>query len=144
MKPRRWLAYTVEVNDLLPCFEEIVDRFEQSQIPLDGTFGSNTTPGHEVPGLLIALGPAVEPRRLDEVVSLLTGLGKLFLIIHDEATHSKYIGIGALNLNSEPVVAISEPLRALLRRPDATASELSKALAASPRVHLFAAGGGKE
>src|SRR5262245_581934 len=141
MKPRRWLAYTVEVNDLLPCFETIVDRFEKSQVPLDATFGSNSTSGQQVPGLLIAFGPAVEPQRLHEVVGLVTGLGRLFLIVHDEATHSKYIGIGALNLNNEPVVAMTDALRALLGSPDATAADLRKALAGSPRVHLFDAGG---
>lgn len=140
MKPRRWLAYTVEVNDLPPCFEEIIGRFEQSDVPLDATFGSNTEPGRQIPGLLIAFGPAVEPQRLHEVVSLLAGLGKLFLVVHHEATHSKYIGIGALNLEGEPVVAMSEALLALIRRPDTSASDLCKAVASAPRVHLFAAG----
>jgi hypothetical protein len=140
MKPRRWLAYTVTVNDLLPCYEELITRFEQSEVPLDSTFGSNTEPGCQIPGLLVAFGPAVEPQRLEEVVSLLAGLGKLFLVIHHEATHSKCIVIGALNLEGEPVVAMSESVLALIRRPDASASDLCKAVAESPRVHPFAAG----
>jgi len=144
MKPRRWLAYTVEVNDLLPCFESIVDRLEGSEIPLDGTFGSNTLPGVDVPGLLIAIGPSVEPQHLLEVLSLLRGLGQAFLVVHEEATHSKYIGVGALNLNNEPVVAVSDELLALIRRPDATAADLCQAMAAAPRIHVLAGRGEQE
>ncbi len=34
MKPRRWLAYTIEVNDRLPEYSQIVDRSDpQSRNP---------------------------------------------------------------------------------------------------------------
>jgi hypothetical protein len=107
MKPKKWLAYTIEVNDLLPAYEQIIARFEESDIPLDGTFGSNTTAGHVAPGILLAIGPAVEPARLAEVILLLSELGQLFILVHDEASHNKVILIGALNLSGDKVTAIT-------------------------------------
>jgi hypothetical protein len=44
MKPRRWVGYWIALNDLLPDAQEILDRFERSEIPLDDTFGSSSDP----------------------------------------------------------------------------------------------------
>jgi hypothetical protein len=134
MKPRRWLAYNIEVNDLLPQYSEIVDRFEQSDIPLDGAFGSNTEWGSEVPGLLVAVGPAVEPKRLLDIVALLDGLGQLFVTINHEGEHSKVIAIGALNLKREPIAAITEDMIATLSRPNATSHSMIEAIKSAPKV----------
>jgi len=139
MKPRRWLAYTVEVNDLLPCYEDLLERFETSEIPLDGAFGSNTSDGREVPGLLLAVGPAVEPERLIEILELLHGLGQLFLVVNEDGPHGKSIAIGALNLNGDSVVAVTGELLGEIRRPGATSTELRMAIEAAPQVRVFAA-----
>lgn len=138
MKPRRWLAYTVEVNDLLPSYERIVDRFEQSDVPLDGTFGSNTLAGVELPGLLLAIGPAVEPARLAEVVDLLAGLGQLFVLVCDEPIHDKCILVGALNLEHDAVTAVAGDVLATIMDPDATAADLCDAVARAPKVLVLA------
>jgi hypothetical protein len=137
MKPRQWLAYTVAVNDLLPAYEQIVDRFESSDVPLDGAFGSNTTAGLELPGLLLAIGPAVEPVRLTEVLHLLAGFGQLFVLVHDDGEHDKLILIGALNLNGEAVTAIAGDVLATIKRPDATADDLRRAIEDAPKVHVL-------
>ena len=142
MKPRRWLAYTVEVNDLLPAYEQIVDRFEPSEVPLDGTFGSNTLAGVELPGLLIAVGPAVEPARLAEVVDLLAGLGQLFVLICDEDMHDKCILVGALNLEGDAVTAIKGEVLRTIMDPDATANDLRDAVERAPKVHVLGASHG--
>jgi hypothetical protein len=44
VRPRRWLGYFVSLNDLHPRAEEMLDRFEQSEIPLWDTFGSSSEP----------------------------------------------------------------------------------------------------
>src|SRR5262245_42835819 len=116
MKPRRWLAYTIELNDLLTTYEEILNRFERSDVPLDGTFGSNTTAGLELPGLLLAIGPSVEPARLREVVDLLDGLGQLFVLVHPDGVHEKVILIGALNSRGEAVTALAGEVLATVTR----------------------------
>lgn len=134
MKPRRWLAYTVEVNDLLPAYEQIVDRFEPSEVPLDGTFGSNTLAGVELPGLLLAIGPAVEPARLAEVVDLLAGLGQLFVLVCDEDMHDKCILVGALNLEGDAVTAVAGEVLATIKDPDATVADLHTAIERAPKV----------
>jgi hypothetical protein len=85
-------------------------------------------------GLLIAIGPAGEPERLGEVLRLVEGSGQVFLIVHDEASHNKVILIGAMNLETEPFVAITDELLGLVRRPGATAAELLKAIGAAPKV----------
>lgn len=134
MKPRRWLAYNIDVNDLLPQYSQIIDRFEPSDIPLEGAFGSNTEPGSKVPGLLLAVGPGVEPERLLEIVVLLSGLGQLFLAVHDSAVHSKVIDIGALNLDKRPIVAITKNLVAVLSESNATSHSMIRAIDAAPKV----------
>jgi hypothetical protein len=134
MKPRRWLAYTIEVNDLVPSYEDIVDRFERSDVPLDGTFGSNTVSGVEMPGLLVAVGPAVEPARLAELVDMLAGLGQLFVLVDEEPIHDKCILIGALNLEHVAVTAIAGDVLAVVRDPGATAADLHRAIAHAPKV----------
>ncbi|HEY1372054.1 MAG TPA: hypothetical protein VGH50_06255 [Candidatus Binatia bacterium] len=139
MKPKKWLAYTIEVNDLLPAYEQIIARFEESDIPLDGTFGSNTTAGHVVPGILLAIGPVVEPARLAEVILLLSELGQLFILVHDEASHNKVILIGALNLSGDKVTAITGDVIATIMRKDATAEALLRAIERAPKVHVIAA-----
>jgi hypothetical protein len=139
MRPRKWLAYTIEVSDLLPIYEQIVDRFERSDVPLDGAFGSNTTTGFVLPGVLIAVGNAVAPCRLAEVIGLLSGLGQLFVLVHDDGEHDKVIAIGALNLNGEPVTAVAGDVLATIMRPDATAAELRQAIASAPKVHVLGA-----
>lgn len=138
-KPRRWLAYTIELNDLLPNYSEILDRFEASDIPLDGAFGSNTERGTTMPGLLLAIGPGVEPARLLEVCELLEGLGQLFLRIYGEGEHSKGILIGALNLFHDPVVAIGDRLLDALSKPGATAACLARAVAEEAEVEVLPA-----
>jgi hypothetical protein len=137
MKPRRWLAYTIQLNDLLEPYEEIVDRFAASDIPLDATFGSNTVAGAELPGLLLAIGPAVEPARLAEIVALLDGLGQLFVLIDLDGPHDKSVCIGALNLGGEPVAAVAGPILATLRTPGASALDLVRAVATAPKVHVL-------
>jgi hypothetical protein len=136
MKPRRWLAYTIEVNDLLPMYEQVVDRFEASDVPLDGAFGSNTTTGVELPGVLLAVGSAVEPARLAEVLGLLTGW-QLFVVMRDGREHEKEIIIGALNLDAEPVTAIAGELLATIMQPDATAADLRRAVDSASEVHVL-------
>jgi hypothetical protein len=143
-KPRRWLAYSIEVNDRLGCYDTLVDRFEQSDVPLDGAFGSNTEQGYEVPGILVAVGRAVEPARLWEVLELLGGLGRLFLCIDEGVTHNKFIAVGSLNLGKVPIVALSEELSTLIARPGTTAEELQQAVDSAPPVHVFGARDGRE
>lgn len=134
MKPRRWLAYTIELNDLLPNYEEILDRFERSDIPLDGTFGSSSIWTKPSIGLLIAIAPAVEPERLAEVLDLVNGSGQIFLIVHDDPSHNKVILVGALNLQTEAFVALSDDLMAVIKRPGATADDLVKAITVAPKI----------
>jgi hypothetical protein len=137
MKPKKWLAYTIEVNDLLPAYERIVERFERSDIPLDGAFGSNTTPGVGLPGVLLAIGPAVEPARLAEVIALLTEFGQLFILVHEDGTHDKFIFIGALNLDGEPVTAVGGDVLSTIMRKDATVEELRQSIENAPKVHVI-------
>jgi len=134
-KPRRWLAYDIQVNDLLPCYERILDRFEASDIPIDGVFGSNTEAGTAIPGILVALGPGVEPARLCEVLSLLDGLGQLFLCVHDGGSHSKEILIGGLNLSCEPFVALDETLLDRLSHMTNEAASLCAAIEGCHKIH---------
>jgi hypothetical protein len=139
MKPKKWLAYIIEVNDLLPSYDQIVERFEHSDIPLDGAFGSNTTTGTVLPGLLLGIGRRVEPARLAEVLSLLSGFGHLFILVHEDGTHEhdKFIVIGALNLSGESVTAVTGDVLATIMRKDATAEELYQTIKKAPKVHVL-------
>ncbi len=108
--PKRWLGYSIQLNDLLPRYSEILDRFEKSDIPLKDIFGSsseNPTP----PSLnIIAFGIAVEPARLLEILELLEGFEPDYLQIDNRAINRKDIWIGAYNIDNEPVAMLSEAL----------------------------------
>jgi len=136
-KPRRWLAYTIELNDLLPHYQQILDRFERSDVPLDGVFGSSSVSTSPPVGILIAIGPAVEPERLDEVIRLVEDLDQLFLVVHDDPSHNKVIIIGAMNLESVPFVAVTPELLGVVRSPGATAASVRSAIAAMPKVQAI-------
>ena len=136
-KPRRWLAYTIELNDLLPTYEQIIDRFERSDVPLDGVFGSSSVSTSPSLGILVAIGPAVEPQRLDEVIRLVEDLDLLFLLVHDDPSHNKVIIIGAMNLDSAPFVAVTPELLGVIRGPGATAGDVTSAIAAMPKVQAI-------
>jgi hypothetical protein len=47
-KTPKQLAHTIEVNDLLPACEWIMDRFGSPEVPLDGAFGSTRTPDKQL------------------------------------------------------------------------------------------------
>lgn len=136
-KPRRWLAYTVELNDLLPSYERILDRFERSDVPLDGVFGSGSVSTSPPLGILVAIGPAVEPQRLDEILRLVEDLDLLFLVVHDDPPHNKVIIIGSMNLEAAPFVAVTPRLLGVIRGPRATAADVTSAIAAMPKVQAI-------
>lgn len=144
MKPKRWLAYSIELNDLLPDYDRLVQAFAESDVPLDAAFGSNSDTGPSaaggcrIPGMLIAIGPAVEPPRLAEIFGLLEGHGDRFLTIHADALHGKVIYIGALNLNNEPVIRVSDEILGVVHHPGATAQGLRDAVESAPKVYPMA------
>ncbi len=137
MKPKRWLAYTIELNDLLPHYEGILSAFDGSDVPLDATFGSNSESGMEIPGILVAVGSAVEPARLAEVLALLDGIDRIFLTVHDAAVHSKVIYVGALNLDGDPIAPFSDQLSSFVRDPNATPRELMRAIERAPKIDIL-------
>jgi len=120
VRPRRWLGYFVSLNDLHPRAEEMLDRFERSEIPLWDTFGSSSELPASNSKFIVAFGPGVEAGRLQEVLELLDGVGVEYLQAMRE--NRKCIYIGTLNLENEPVTAFSaefmETIRALPEKTD--------------------------
>ena len=128
MKPKRWLGYTIALNDLLPDAQEILDRFERSDIPLDDTFGSSSDPPARPRSTILYVGPGVEQDRLLELLGLLEGIPVHFLQA-DHAGHSrKKIYIGALNLENARVAPSSPEVLAYLRRPGLSPEEVTAAI----------------
>ena len=117
MRPRRWLGYMITLNDLIDQAEEILDRFERSEIPLDDTFGSSSSPATRPRSTILHLGPGVEQSRLLELLDLLEGIAIHFLQADDAGHNRKAIYIGALNLYNECAAPYTPELTASLRRP---------------------------
>ena len=117
VRPRRWLGYFVALNDLHPRAEEMLDRFEASEIPLWDTFGSSSEPPMLHERFIVAFGPGVEAGRLREVLELLAGFDVQYLQATSE--NRKCIYIGTLNLEDEPTTPFTEELmKAICELPE--------------------------
>jgi hypothetical protein len=134
VRPRRWLGYFVSLNDLHPHAEEMLDRFERSEIPLSDTFGSSSEQPVSADRFIVALGPGVEAGRLCEILELLDGLGVEYLQAMRE--NRKCIYIGALNLENEPVTPYSADLRNVIRDLPEKTDDLGRFLAGQSRLKI--------
>jgi hypothetical protein len=134
VRPRRWLGYFVSLNDLHPRAEEMLDRFEGSEIPLWDTFGSSSEPPTAPHKLIVAFGPGVEAGRLREVLELLEG----FNVEHLQGMHEtrKCIYIGTLNLENEPTTPFTaELMKTICELPDKE-DDLGRLLVDTGRLKL--------
>ena len=125
MKPRRWLGYMISLNDLIDRAEEILDRFEHSEIPLDDTFGSSSCPATRPRSTILHLGPGVEQARLFELLDFLEGIAIHYLQADTAGHNRKSIYIGALNLYNECAAPYTPELLAALRRPGVSPEEIT-------------------
>src|SRR3954453_4049749 len=117
MKPRRWLGYTICLNDELPQSERALDLFEHSSIPLDDTFGSSSDITGRNQSVILMIGPRVECAHLVEILDLLAeaSLPIHFIMAADETDCRKTIYIGAYNLDHRQVAPFSHELEATIR-----------------------------
>jgi len=134
MKPREWMGYSVELNDLLPGAEELMDRFEQAQVPLDDTFGSSSDPPVPPPPLTVFFGPDVEPLRLLAVLHLLRDVNVRFLLAGIETEDRKRILIGAYNHEREKLTPYSDELLRQIGSPGVTADGLTTLVREAARL----------
>jgi hypothetical protein len=109
-KPRRWLGYRIELNDLVSEADTILDRFENSEIPLDDCFGSNSDPPEAPRSTILFFGPGTEPIRLTELIELLDGTSIHYIQAGTESYNRKVILIGGYNLDAAPVAPLSPGL----------------------------------
>jgi hypothetical protein len=126
MKPRRWLGYTIYVNDELPRSERILDQFEQSSIPLADTFGSSSDVSGRTQSVIVMFGPRVERDRLVEVLDLLASAEQAvhFLMASIEPSSRKTIYIGAFNLDGERVAPLTDALALRIRSESPSPDDL--------------------
>ena len=109
-KPRRWLAYRIELNDLLPEVDAILDRFERSEVPLEDCFGSNSDRPEVPRSTILFFGPGTEPDRLVELIDLLDGIPIHYVQAGDEVWNRKVIFIGSYNFDAEGGAPLSPGL----------------------------------
>ena len=133
MKPRRWLGYSIHLNDELPGFARALDVFEQSDVPLDDTFGSSSDVSGRNQATVLMIGPRVEQARLIEILDLLAQarVQVHFLQASGETDRRKTIYIGSYNLDHEKVAPFTRELESTLRTqdldPDALAALVQEA-----------------
>ena len=111
IKNKKWLAYTVALNDLMRNYDKILTRFEKSSVPLDEVFGSNTEQ-YAPHSIILTFGPAVEPEHLRDILELLGEFRPDFLLLDEEGfPHKKQITIGSYNLDNEEAVPMTEEIK---------------------------------
>jgi hypothetical protein len=111
MKPRKWLGYTVLLNDLIERSDEIIDRFELSEIPLSDTFGSSSDPPIKPSRYILLVGPGVEIERVKDVLKLLEGMEPDYILPEIDGAYRKHIYIGCNDSDSEPIIPLSSELK---------------------------------
>lgn len=136
MKPRRWLGYTVCLNDEVPQAEQALDRFEHSSIPLDDTFGSSSDVMGRTQSVILMFGPRVERDHLLEILDLLAEaqVPVHFLMASAASDHRKTIYIGAYNLDHERVAPFTAELNSRIRAEDLTSDELARLVQSASTV----------
>jgi hypothetical protein len=136
MKPRRWLGYTVCLNDELPRSEQILDHFEQSSIPLADTFGSSSDVSGRTQSVIVMFGPRVERDRLVEVLDLLASAEQPvhFLMASTGPSSRKTIYIGAYNLDGERVAPLTDALALRLRSENPSPDDLLRLVLSASTV----------
>jgi hypothetical protein len=75
----QWQAYRVKVNDLLPCYQRVVDRFREARIPITDTFGSTSETKRVPDYYVLAFGPDVAVEALQEVMRAIAVTGVEYL-----------------------------------------------------------------
>jgi len=68
VKPRRWLGYRIELNDLLDDVKRIDRRLAKAGILIDDTFGSSSERPERPERVVIAWGPGVARERVRELL----------------------------------------------------------------------------
>jgi hypothetical protein len=116
----------MSARSLLSRADEMLDRFEQSEIPLWDTFGSSSESHVSNGQFIVAFGPGVEAGRLLEVLVLLDGFGVQRL--HAMPQNRKSIYIGSLNLENEPTIPFSADLLEVIRDLPEKADQLGPRL----------------
>ena len=125
-RPREWLGHVVKVNDLLPRFEEIVDRFAASDVPLDDAFGSDrhTEPP---PVLSIGFGEAVGVERFRDVLLLLEDIPIERISIYPDVDR-RTISVGGYGAEVFPTAVLTPELRDKIVRLELTTEELRRVI----------------
>ncbi|MFH2047744.1 MAG: hypothetical protein ABIK92_21675 [Pseudomonadota bacterium] len=125
MKPRRWLGYTIYLNDLFAVSEKILDRFEVSEIPLTDTFGSSSDPPTKPSKFILLIGPGVEIERLNELLELLEGIGPDYIQPETDNAYRKNIYIGCNDSKDESIIHLSPQLKETLKKQNFTSDGLT-------------------
>ena len=141
MKPRRWLGYTIYLNDLFAESEEILDRFEVSEIPLSDTFGSSSDPPTKPLRFILLIGPGVEIDRLNELLELLEGMCPDFIQPETDKAYRKNIYIGCNDSNNESIIPLSPQLKETLKIQIFTPAELAAYLINAQKLKSLKAKG---
>ena len=128
MKPRQWLGYTILLNDLLPAYEEILNRFEISEIPLDDTFGSSSDPPTMPSKFILLVGPGIEIKCLNDILKLLDGLGPEFIQPETDEAYRKHIYIGSNYSEDNVIIPLLPELKQKIVSLKCTPNELTKFL----------------
>lgn len=137
IKDKKWLAYTIALNDLINGYDVIVERFEKSVIPLDEIFGSNSEQYAPNPVSMV-IGNAVEPLRLRDILILLEGFEPDFLMVDNEGfPHKKAIFIGSYNLDHEEAIPLTPGLMQKLLNENLDSKGLQHILEQSLKVPII-------
>ena len=134
MKPRRWLGYSIYLNDLFAESEKILDRFEVSEIPLNDTFGSSSDPPIKPSKFTLLIGPGVEIDRLNEILELLEGIGPDFIQLETDNAYRKNIYIGCNDSDNESIISLSPNLKEILKKQNFSPNELAAYLINSQKL----------
>jgi hypothetical protein len=80
----RWQAYRVEINDLLPQYQDILSRLKKAGIPISDTFGTTSSYPRQ-PGLyLVVFGPNIDVEALQQLLLAIADTGPQYLAFGDD------------------------------------------------------------
>jgi hypothetical protein len=124
-------AVEIQVNDLLPEFQQIRSELQKSKIGIDNTFGSSSK-DPEIPKFrILGFGKSVPIETLREVVNLCHrfGFDRIHFTSREENSRNIYIGSYIYRAPSEPQpVILDRAMMDLLNSPDTELQDIVAAI----------------
>jgi hypothetical protein len=124
----------LEINDLLPCFDDIISALREAQIEADRIFGSTSDPPEIPKVFIISVGDGADLTLLQKVIRATKdfGLDGIARAMQNLSTNRIYVG--SYGYKAAPYIRLTPGIVEQLLSSNLDRNRLSKILRGSPET----------